>query len=62
MLKAAFDAGITVPEPLFACADPGVFGKPFFVMRRLAGTAQGRRITSDSAFDPARYAGRAARA
>ena len=37
----AFAAGVQVPEPLFACADPAVFGKPFFVMRRVAGTASG---------------------
>src|SRR5438067_9648538 len=53
VLKAAFAAGVTVPEPLFSCADPGVIGKPFFVMRRVAGTAQGRRITSDPALEPA---------
>ena len=41
VLKAAFAAGVTVPEPLWACADPEVIGKPFFVMRRVAGTAQG---------------------
>ncbi len=41
--KAAFAAGVTVAEPLWACADPEVIGRPFFVMRRVAGTAQGRR-------------------
>src|SRR5579862_5705305 len=45
VLKAAFAAGVTVPEPLFACADPAVFGKPFFVMRRAAGSAEAHRIT-----------------
>src|SRR4249920_597777 len=43
VLQAVYAAGVTVPEPLFACADPSVSGKPFFVMRRVAGTAQGRR-------------------
>src|SRR5712671_3975175 len=52
VLQAEFAAGVTVPEPLFACADPGVIGKPFFVMRRLAGTAQGRQITTDPALEP----------
>ncbi|HVB17891.1 MAG TPA: phosphotransferase family protein [Stellaceae bacterium] len=51
VLKAAFAAGVTVPEPLFACADPSVIGKPFFVMRRVPGTAQGRQITADPALD-----------
>ena len=40
VLKAAFAAGVTVPEPLFASADPAVFGKPFLVMRRAPGTAR----------------------
>jgi aminoglycoside phosphotransferase (APT) family kinase protein len=53
VLQAAFAARVTVPEPLFACADPGVIGKPFFVMRRVAGTAQGRHITSNPALEPA---------
>jgi aminoglycoside phosphotransferase (APT) family kinase protein len=52
VLQAAHAAGVTVPEPLFACADPSVIGKPFFVMRRMAGTAQGRLITSDRALEP----------
>lgn len=53
VLKAAFAAGVTVPEPLFACDDPAVFGKPFFVMRRAAGSAAAHRITRDAALDPA---------
>jgi aminoglycoside phosphotransferase (APT) family kinase protein len=52
VLKAAFAAGVTVPEPLLACADPAVFGKPFFVMRRATGTAAAHRITRDAALDP----------
>ena len=50
--KVAFAAGVTVAEPLWACADPEVIGRPFFVMRRVAGIAQGRQITSDPAFEP----------
>jgi len=53
VLQAAFAAGVTVPEPLFACGDPELIGRPFFVMRRLAGTAQGRQITADPALEPA---------
>ena len=53
VLQAVFAAGVTVPEPLWACADPAVLGKPFFVMRRIAGTAQGRQITPDPALEPA---------
>jgi aminoglycoside phosphotransferase (APT) family kinase protein len=51
VLKAAFAAGVTVPEPLFACADPGVLGKVFFIMRRAAGTAAAHRITRDRTLD-----------
>jgi aminoglycoside phosphotransferase (APT) family kinase protein len=53
VLRAVHTAGVTVPEPLFACAEPGITGKPFFVMRRVAGTAQGRQITTDPALEPA---------
>ena len=52
VLQAVHAAGVTVPEPLFACADPAVIGKPFFVMRRLPGTAQGRVITADPSLEP----------
>ena len=52
VLKAAFAAGVTVPEPLFASDDPAIFGKPFFVMRRVDGTAAAHRITRDAALDP----------
>jgi aminoglycoside phosphotransferase (APT) family kinase protein len=53
VMKAAFAAGVTVPEPFFACADGAVFGKPFFVMRRAPGSAAAHRITRDAALDPA---------
>jgi aminoglycoside phosphotransferase (APT) family kinase protein len=53
VLRAVFAAGVTVPEPLFACEDPAVFGKPFFVMRRVNGTAAAHRITRDPSLDPA---------
>ncbi len=51
VLKAAFVAGVTVPEPLFACPDSSVFGKPFFIMRRAEGTAAAHRITRDPTLD-----------
>jgi aminoglycoside phosphotransferase (APT) family kinase protein len=50
--QAAFRAGVTVPEPLFASEDRAIFGKPFFVMRRTPGIAAPDRITGDRAFDP----------
>jgi aminoglycoside phosphotransferase (APT) family kinase protein len=48
LLKAASDSGVTVPEPLFLCEDPGVTGAPFFVMRRVGGSALGPRVVKDS--------------
>src|SRR5260370_23314060 len=38
VLKAAFAAGVTVPEPLWASDDPEIMGKPLFTMRRGRGT------------------------
>jgi aminoglycoside phosphotransferase (APT) family kinase protein len=48
LLRAAHDAGVTVPEPLMLCEDRGVIGAPFFVMQRVAGTAQGHRVVKDA--------------
>ena len=48
ILKAAHAAGVKVPEPLGLCADPGVLGKPFYVMRRLDGTALGHLLVNDA--------------
>jgi aminoglycoside phosphotransferase (APT) family kinase protein len=44
LLRAARAAGVTVPEPLFCCPGREVTGAPFFVMRRVAGIAQGHRL------------------
>lgn len=52
VLKAVFAASVTVPEPLFVCGEPDVFGKPFFIMRRVSGTPQGRVITTDPKLQP----------
>ena len=53
ILKAAFEAGVTVPEPLWASDDPEIMRKPFLTMRRVEGTAAAHRITRDPALDPA---------
>src|SRR5260370_22768899 len=45
VLKAAFAAGVTVPEPLWASDDPEIMGKPFFTMRRVEGAAPAPKIT-----------------
>jgi aminoglycoside phosphotransferase (APT) family kinase protein len=52
VLKVAFAAGVTVPEPLFASADSTVFGKPFLIMRQVDGVAAAHRITRDPALEP----------
>ena len=56
VLRAVFAAGVAVPEPLFACTDTAAIGKPFFVMRFVAGSAAGRPITLDPALEAARPA------
>ena len=50
LLKAAFAAGVTVPEPLWLCEDREVIGRQFFVMRRIAGTAAGHVLGKDMKF------------
>lgn len=49
LLKAAHEAGVTVPEPLFIELDAAVFGKPFYVMARIKGRAEGHILTRDPA-------------
>jgi aminoglycoside phosphotransferase (APT) family kinase protein len=44
LLKAAFGAGVTVPEPLSLCEDTAILGAPFFIMRRVQGIAAGHRV------------------
>ncbi len=47
ILKVAYDAGVTVAEPLWLCDDPAVIGAPFFIMRRVAGTAVAAHVVRD---------------
>ena len=49
LLKAAHEAGVTVPEPLFLNADKALLGKPFYVMERVFGRAEGHILTRDPA-------------
>lgn len=44
LLRTAFAAGVTVPEPLMLCLDASVIGAPFFIMRRVEGIAAAHRI------------------
>ena len=48
ILAAAHRAGVLVPEPIALCAEPAIIGKPFYVMRRAAGTALGHVLTNDA--------------
>lgn len=50
LLKAAFAAGVTVPEPLWLCDDTSLIGRQFFVMRRVAGTAAGHLLVKDGRY------------
>lgn len=47
LLQTVFDAGVSVPQPLCLCTDTAVFGRPFFVMRRIAGTAAGHVLVKN---------------
>ncbi|PPA03623.1 phosphotransferase family protein [Pseudomonas sp. MWU12-2312b] len=54
LLKTVFNAGVTVPEPLWLCDDSSVIGRPFFLMRRIGGTAAGHILVKDQSFAPDR--------
>jgi len=45
VLRAAYDAGVRVPEPYVVCTDHQIFGVDFFIMARMAGVAHGHIIT-----------------
>jgi aminoglycoside phosphotransferase (APT) family kinase protein len=47
LIHAARAAGVTAPEALALCADPGVIGRAFFVMRRAPGIADPRALTGE---------------
>jgi aminoglycoside phosphotransferase (APT) family kinase protein len=44
LIAAAYQAGVTVPQPLWLEPSGSVIGRPFYVMRRVKGLAQGRRL------------------
>jgi len=48
VLRAAWQAGVTVPQPLWLCAGEEILGRPFYVMRRVKGTALGHRLVKDT--------------
>ena len=41
LIKVAYAAGVMVPKPFFLCEDPGVLGRPFFMMQRHQGITAG---------------------
>lgn len=47
VLQAVWEAGVAVPEPLWLEGEGHVIGRPFYVMRRVAGTALGPRLVKD---------------
>jgi aminoglycoside phosphotransferase (APT) family kinase protein len=47
VIEVAHEAGVLAPEPLGLCEDPGVIGRPFYLMRRLPGRAAGHQLTRD---------------
>lgn len=49
IVRAAWGVEVAVPEPLWLCEDATVIGRPFYVMRRVAGTAAAHRVVRDPA-------------
>ena len=47
LLKAAHEAGVAVPAPLFLNTGKALLGKPFYVMDRVSGRAEGHIVTRD---------------
>lgn len=56
LLRAAYEAGVRVPEPLWLCRDPAVLGKPFYLMRYVPGTAAGHVIVKETSLGGDRLA------
>lgn len=54
LLRTVFNAGVTVPEPLLMCMDASVIGRPFFLMRKVEGTAAAHVLVKDFSFAPNR--------
>lgn len=45
--RAAFEAGVSTPEPLWLCDDLDVVGQPFSLVRRVDGIAAAHRVVRD---------------
>ncbi|MFC0337269.1 Predicted kinase, aminoglycoside phosphotransferase (APT) family [Kushneria avicenniae] len=46
LLKRAWRYGICVPEPLWMCQDNAILGRPFMIMRHVAGVASPRSLVA----------------
>ncbi|MEL6227344.1 MAG: phosphotransferase family protein [Pseudomonadota bacterium] len=44
VIEAAFDAGVSVPQPILNCEDGAIIGAPFLIQRRITGTANARTL------------------
>ena len=44
VMRAAHAVGVSLPQPLWACVDPGVLGQDFFVMQFLDGMAEPHKL------------------
>lgn len=56
LLRAAFEAGVTVPEPLWLDSGGEAIGRPCFVMRKVEGMAAAHRVVKDLNLAPDRAA------
>ncbi|HEY7689805.1 MAG TPA: phosphotransferase family protein, partial [Dongiaceae bacterium] len=48
LVRAAHEAGVTVPRPVAACADPAVLGAPFAIYEQVAGIGLGPKVVKDT--------------
>lgn len=54
LLRAAFAAGVRVPEPLYSSEDGAIVGRPFFIMRWVSGIADGVTLSHSSEWEARR--------
>lgn len=52
VLQVAYEAGVTVPQPLWCCEDPAVIGTRFAVMARVPGSASARALVKQMVDEP----------
>lgn len=56
LLRAAHDAGVTVPRPVAFCAEAGLIGAPFALVEKVEGVAYGPRVVKDESLGGDRVA------